>query len=123
MIVEYELNADGTIPFGIKDGGFYPVGNTLIGIVKPEDSSSFTVLDKEMLIARLTGMDLTKSYEVKPEKSEDNDQKEERYGRDKKQDKLLNYYPLTASEIESRVEMHIRRDIRVLSTEIRHQYR
>jgi hypothetical protein len=120
MIVEYELNADGTTPSVIKDGGFYPVGNTLIGIVKPEDSSSFTVLDKEMLIARLTGMDLVKSYEVKTEKSEAGIGKRPRPN---VEDRLLNRFPLTASEIESKVDSEIRRDIRVLSVQERHQYR
>ena len=61
MIVEYKLhrNERGNmfIPYFIKDGGYYPVGNKLVGHTVNDGSyipSTLVVLDKAALITRLT---------------------------------------------------------------------
>ena len=76
MIVEYKLhrNERGNmiIPFFIEDGGYYPVGNKLVGHTVNDGSyipSTLVVLDKAALITRLTNMgysifnDDTKEYD------------------------------------------------------------
>ena len=66
MIVEYKLhrNERGNmiIPFFIEDGGYYPVGNKLVGHTVNDGSyipSTLVVLDKAALITRLTNMGYT----------------------------------------------------------------
>ena len=61
MIVEYKLhrNERGNmiIPYFIKDGGYYVVGNKLVGHTVDNESyipSTLVVLDKAALITRLT---------------------------------------------------------------------
>ena len=61
MIVEYKLhrNKQGNmiIPYFIKDGGYYVVGNKLVGHTVDTESyipSTLVVLDKAALITRLT---------------------------------------------------------------------
>jgi len=66
MIVEYKLhvNEQGNkiIPFFIKDGGYFGVGNKLVGHTVDNGSyipSTLVVLDKAALITRLTNMGYT----------------------------------------------------------------
>ena len=61
MIVEYKLhrNEQGNmiIPYFIKDGGYFVVGNKLVGHTVDTESyipSTLVVLDKAALITRLT---------------------------------------------------------------------
>ena len=61
MIVEYKLhrNKQGNmfIPYFIKDGGYFVVGNKLVGHTVDTESyipSTLVVLDKAALITRLT---------------------------------------------------------------------
>ena len=61
MIVEYKMhrNEQGNmiIPYFIKDGGYYVVGNKLVGHTVDTESyipSTLVVLDKAALITRLT---------------------------------------------------------------------
>ena len=63
MIVEYKMhrNEQGNmiIPYFIKDGGYYVVGNKLVGHTVDTESyipSTLVVLDKAALITRLTNM-------------------------------------------------------------------
>ena len=63
MIVEYKLhrNERGNmiIPFFIEDGGYYPIGNKLVGHTVNDGSyipSTLVVLDKAALITRLTNL-------------------------------------------------------------------
>ena len=63
MIVEYKLhrNERGNmiIPFFIEDGGYFVVGNKLVGHTVNDGSyipSTLVVLDKAALITRLTNM-------------------------------------------------------------------
>ena len=74
MIVEYKLhvNEQGNkiIPFFIKDGGYFGVGNKLVGHTVDNGSyipSTLVVLDKAALITRLTNMGYT---EWDPENNE-----------------------------------------------------
>ena len=66
MIVEYKMhrNEQGNmiIPYFIKDGGYYVVGNKLVGHTVDTESyipSTLVVLDKAALITRLTNMGYT----------------------------------------------------------------
>ena len=66
MIVEYKMhrNEQGNmfIPYFIKDGGYYAVGNKLVGHTVDTESyipSTLVVLDKAALITRLTNMGYT----------------------------------------------------------------
>ena len=66
MIVEYKLhrNKQGNmiIPYFIKDGGYYVVGNKLVGHTVDTESyipSTLVVLDKAALITRLTNLEYT----------------------------------------------------------------
>ena len=74
MIVEYKMhrNEQGNmiIPYFIKDGGYYVVGNKLVGHTVDTESyipSTLEVLDKAALITRLTNMGYT---EWDPENNE-----------------------------------------------------
>ena len=73
MIVEYKLhrNERGNmiIPFFIEDGGYYPVGNKLVGHTVNDGSyipSTLVVLNKAALITRLTNM----GYQIRVEETE-----------------------------------------------------
>jgi len=64
MIVEYKLhrNERGNMitPFFIEDGGYYAVGNKLVGHTVDNESyipSTLVVLDKAALITRLTNLE------------------------------------------------------------------
>jgi len=66
MIVEYKMhrNEQGNmiIPYFIKDGGYYVVGNKLVGHTVNDGSyipSTLVVLDKAALITRLTNSGYT----------------------------------------------------------------
>ena len=66
MIVEYKMyrNEQGNmiIPYFIKDGGYYVVGNKLVGHTVDTESyipSTLVVLDKAALITRLTNSGYT----------------------------------------------------------------
>ena len=66
MIVEYKLhrNEQGNmiIPYFIKDGGYFVVGNKLVGHTVDTESyipSTLVVLDKAALITRLTNSGYT----------------------------------------------------------------
>ena len=66
MIVEYKMhrNEQGSkiTPYFIKDGGYYPVGNKLVGHTVDNGSyipSTLVVLDKAALITRLTNSGYT----------------------------------------------------------------
>ena len=73
MIVEYKLhrNERGNMitPFFIDDGGYYGVGNKLVGHTVDNGSyipSTLVVLDKAALITRLTNM----GYQIRVEDTE-----------------------------------------------------
>ena len=73
MIVEYKLhrNKQGNmiIPYFIKDGGYYVVGNKLVGHTVDTESyipSTLVVLDKAALITRLTNL----GYRIRVEDTE-----------------------------------------------------
>ena len=73
MIVEYKLhrNERGNMitPFFIDDGGYYGVGNKLVGHTVDNESyipSTLVVLDKAALITRLTNM----GYQIRVEDTE-----------------------------------------------------
>ena len=73
MIVEYKLhrNERGNmiIPYFIKDGGYYVVGNKLVGHTVDTESyipSTLVVLDKAALITRLTNL----PYKIRVEETE-----------------------------------------------------
>jgi hypothetical protein len=59
-VVKYLLEGAGTIPSAIQDGGYFPVGNELVGVTYDDTeryvSSSFTKLTKADLSARLASM-------------------------------------------------------------------
>ena len=66
MIVEYKMhrNEQGNkiTPYFIMDGGYYGIGNKLVGHTLDNDSyipSTLVVLDKAALITRLTNMSYT----------------------------------------------------------------
>jgi len=66
MIVEYKMhrNEQGNMitPYFIKEGGYYPVGNKLVGHTVNNGSyipSTLVVLDKAALITRLTNSGYT----------------------------------------------------------------
>ena len=66
MIVEYKMhrNEQGNMitPYFIKEGGYYPVGNKLVGHTVDNGSyipSTLVVLDKAALITRLTNSGYT----------------------------------------------------------------
>jgi|TARA_R100001530_G_scaffold114321_1_gene81275 hypothetical protein len=66
MIVEYKLHVNERgnkfMPYFIKDGGYYPVGNKLVGSTVDNGSyipSTLIVLDKAALITRLTNSGYT----------------------------------------------------------------
>ena len=63
MIVEYKLHrnerGNKIIPFFIEDGGYFGIGNKLVGHTVNDGSyipSTLVVLDKAALITRLTNM-------------------------------------------------------------------
>ena len=73
MIVEYKLhrNERGNMitPFFIDDGGYYGVGNKLVGHTVDNESyipSTLVVLDKAALITRLTNL----GYQIRVEDTE-----------------------------------------------------
>ena len=73
MIVEYKLhrNERGNMitPYFIKDGGYYVVGNKLVGHTVDNESyipSTLVVLDKAALITRLTNL----GYKIRVEETE-----------------------------------------------------
>ena len=73
MIVEYKMhrNEQGNmfIPYFIKDGGYFVVGNKLVGHTVNDGSyipSTLVVLDKAALITRLTNM----GYQIRVEDTE-----------------------------------------------------
>ena len=66
MIVEYKMHrskqGNKIIPLFIEDGGYYGVGNKLVGHTVNDDSyipSTLVVLDKAALITRLTSSGYT----------------------------------------------------------------
>jgi len=73
MIVEYKLHVNERgnkfMPYFIKDGGYYPVGNKLVGHTVDNESyipSTLVVLDKAALITRLTNL----GYKIRVEETE-----------------------------------------------------
>ena len=73
MIVEYKMhrNEQGNMitPFFIDDGGYYGIGNKLVGHTVNDGSyipSTLVVLDKAALITRLTNM----GYQIRVEETE-----------------------------------------------------
>ena len=63
MLVEYKMHGNDQgnmiIPYFIKDGGYYVVGNKLVGHTVDTESyipSTLVVLDKAALITRLTNL-------------------------------------------------------------------
>jgi hypothetical protein len=73
MIVEYKMhrNERGNMitPYFIKDGGYYGIGNKLVGHTVDNESyipSTLVVLDKAALITRLTNM----GYQIRVEETE-----------------------------------------------------
>ena len=73
MIVEYKLHrrkqGNMFIPYFIKDGGYFVVGNKLVGHTVNDGSyipSTLVVLDKAALITRLTNL----GYRIRVEDTE-----------------------------------------------------
>ena len=73
MIVEYKLHrnerGNKIIPFFIEDGGYFGIGNKLVGHTVNDGSyipSTLVVLDKAALITRLTNM----GYQIRVEETE-----------------------------------------------------